>query len=150
MISTTDIQTQTEFKTEFKTQNDNQKDLYLLVFSFICYLDDEEKLNQKAFLVKCTEEQAAKYYAAYAAKELGRSVRGYITDMFSGAWDDPAADHYYRQATDKEINQFIYELKTQFNSPDDINGYEKFDFKKWKSYNVPISIFDESIEFKYD
>jgi hypothetical protein len=80
------------------------------------------------------------------------TVRGYITDLFSGAWDDPAADHYYREATDDEIETFIFDLKTRTFSEDEEEdtGYELFNYEKWRKYDIPLQPYNEDITFSYD
>ena len=124
-------------------------DLYILRFKFI-NCNDDYKETRTAFLLHGTEKEIAQTYASYAARELGMTVRGYITDLFSGAWDDPAADHYYREATDDEIETFIFDLKTSTFSEEDETGYELFNYEKWRKYNIPLQPYNEDITFKYD
>ena len=128
--------------------SDNSADLYILRFKFI-NCNDDYKETRTAFLLHGTEKEIAQTYASYAARELGMTVRGYITDLFSGAWDDPAADHYYREATDDEIETFIFDLKTSTFSEDD-TGYELFNYEKWRKYNIPLQPYHEDIAFSYD
>ena len=129
--------------------SDNSADLYILRFKFI-NCNDDYKETRTAFLLHGTEKEIAQTYASYAARELGMTVRGYITDLFSGAWDDPAADHYYREATDDEIETFIFDLKTSTFSEEDETGYELFNYEKWRKYNIPLQPYNEDITFKYD
>lgn len=123
-------------------------DLYILRFKFINCNDYKE--TQTAFLLHGTEKKIAQTYASYAARELGMTVREYITDLFSGAWDDPAADHYYREATDNEIETFIFHLKTSAFSEEEETGYELFNYEKWRKYNIPLQPYKEDITFSYD
>ena len=126
-------------------------DLYILRFKFI-NCNDDYKETQTAFLLHGTEKEIAQTYASYAARELGMTVRDYITDLFSGAWDDPAADHYYREATDDEIETFIFDLKTRTFSEDEEEetGFELFNYEKWRKYDIPLQPYHEDITFKYD
>ena len=130
--------------------NSNSKDLYVLTFTFINSNDYSSKTT--AFLIKCTKEEAAKTWTAHVAKELGMTVREYITDNFSDAWDDPAADHCRRCANNKEIDKFIFENKIEYDFLNELHGFEKFDCDKWKKYNItiPLNIYNENIQFKYD
>ena len=122
----------------------HQSNMYILTINYYSSKDDEN--HSKCFLMEGTEEEVARAFVSYTAKFFEITVRQLIFNYFSGAWVDPAADHYYRDATDEEIEKFKFEFK------DEDTGYTKFSFKKWKQLNRPLHFFaDGSIpEFKYD
>ena len=134
--------------------NSNPEELYLIVTGKLSGSLYHLMPSHEAYLLKGTQQDAARTFAFLAARAEDMTVRQYITENYIEGYVDQdeiyQEDEETRKATDEEIEKYILEMTISNLSENYIQGYEKFDVDRWAELEMPIYPLTDDIEFKYD